>query len=791
MLKVLGFSKTSSSGLSKSNSTPLILKQAHDFELALQAMDYLLDDRTKEGLHLINDDPDSTIKTLAYGVIKFLESTLGFEPEVMRQAGEILTKAENLSSRDRTKMQKLKLQTSSIFPPGTEYAVTYAESNLLNALIMLLSESAIESVKALYKLRKAYHTLDEVFKILNEHEANLQKNSNVKLNANSNGNNTASTLGKNANESNSSFNSSLSGHTFADIPFQLTTDQIKNPKINSMAQKITKMRLDRLNGCHIGNTPAYERLRSSLGSEQIKEKQEDQVSIMSNFENQSTIDEFIISGANLCYGILQLVLSLLPPAVGKVLSIVGLKGSREDGLNKIWKSVESRNVLGCIGLLGLLTFYDGPFQFTDADFDLPELNKLEAEMDGETSLTPHSSNSSNYASPCASLLSPKLSKKTSKISKIIRSESLHHPATTASTTNNNNNSNGTLNCKESNLSETRPKLEESLLYARALFPNSALWLLQEARMLTSKGMIAESLKLMDSINRKIEMRQVEALLVFDRAIALIFLHQYERAAVEISRLLDINAWSPGLYTYCAGACYLELYRMCVMGEITDANELKRKSYFRSKALELFKKAPVLSKTAKKQMPFDNFVLRKMAQISSVAKKNKLDLIDAIGTSPIHELIYFWNGYNRMPTKHLRMTSKLLDYTISKHAKIPETTEEGMIRNLLQSLIQRRLGKISEGNAILDEKVLTYIIQTHSQGGGETGSYQFVKLSANPWMYTTALYEKSLFIWKDEGLDGLDDAKEWLRRAMNYADDYELSTRVGMKIKAALGRLESF
>jgi len=744
MLRALGFQKKETT-LSNDEAAPLILQQAHDFELALQAMDYLLDDRTKEGLHLIENDQNTTIKVLATGVIRFLEATLGFEPEIMKKAGEILTKAENLSHRDRTKYQRTKLKTSGHFPPGTEYAVTHAEATLLNALIMLMSESMIESAKALYKLRKAYHTLDEVFVLIKEYEKTKKQTQTQ-----------SSDLNNLSNPSSSTINSTTSS-IFTDIPFSLSNEQLKNTKITSFAESIAKMRSQRLNGAHIGNSPAQERLRTELGynSEKLNQQSDDFDDSTSTAEqraideSQSTIDEFIISGANLCFGILQLVLSLIPPAIGKVLSVVGIKGSKETGLKMIWKSLEGRNVHGSIGLLALLVFYDGPFQFTDADFDIPDLSRTK------------SKNSTTNSLSIQKTMSAKRMRSETNAYQGIGKPTLLHPG---------------------------KKLEDALLYARALFPNSALWLLQEARMLASRGRLEEALQLMDSLDRKIEMVQVEALLIFDRSMILIFLHQYERAAKEILKLVEINSWSPGLYTYCAGACYLELYRMCQMGIITDPQELKRESYFRDQAKDLFQKAPYYAKNGKKNnMPFNKFVLRKTSHFEHSAHLNKVDLIDAVGTSPVHELAYFWNGYNRMPVKNLETAYILLNYSKSEHSKIPELENESMIRNLLQSITLRRLGEFTKGAELLDTFVLPNIIEIDESNTYEP--YRFIRHTEDPWLYPTALYEKALFLWKEFGIDGLDEAREWLKRAQSYSEDYELSTRIGMKIKAAHDRLE--
>ena len=86
---------------------------------------------------------------------------------------------------------------------------------------------------------------------------------------------------------------------------------------------------------------------------------------------------------------------------------------------------------------------------------------------------------------------------------------------------------------------------------------------------------------------------------------------------------------------------------------------------------------------------------------------------------------------------------------------------------------------------MDEQVLPKIITIDPNNG----KVKYFKKTDDPGAYPTALYERALFCWKLNEMDGLQECKEWLTRAQNYADDYELSTRIGMKIKAALDRVE--
>ena len=94
-------------------------------------------------------------------------------------------------------------------------------------------------------------------------------------------------------------------------------------------------------------------------------------------------------------------------------------------------------------------------------------------------------------------------------------------------------------------------LTSALLQARALFPNSALWLLQEARMLSKQGRLKEAVDLLDSIDHNtIEMKQVKALIVFEKATTLVYMHEFERGAETMLIMLSISEWSHALYTYC-------------------------------------------------------------------------------------------------------------------------------------------------------------------------------------------------------------------------------------------------
>lgn len=822
-----------------------ILKQVHDFEVALKAMDYLLDDRTPEGTDLLKrklkehqnskSDQPVGIFHLALGVMEFLEATLGFEPEIMAKAHKTLSEAENSSLENSKYNTKHHLVTSHIYPPGTEFQVTNAESTLLNALVMLLQENngVMESAKALYKLRKAYHTLDSVHKKIKELEPVFNKN--------------IAKLKKTSLKSNLSVSSvDLPGYTGLDNSSisSSTSSLPQDLKLIKDLENVFQMRKSRIEGTNIGNSidpqkvnlfadstssftisrkgsALFDKGRSnsplppkiSIRKEKtpptkperdIDEDDEDEfsdafetlneseltgsiadtsnVSILtgssvddsSNYLHVSTVDEFIHSGVQLCFGILQVVLSLIPPAIGRVLSIVGFKGDRDVGLKLLWKNaITCRNIHGDLALLCLLIFYDGPVQFVDSGFQLPE-------------------NASENISSIMDL-SSRTTISDSELDKILQNPDIYIP--------------------------------QVLSKVRAIFPHNALWVLQEGRVLASHGQSDKAVQMMqeftDDPDTKIQMQQSEALLIFDRATLYSFNHRFDEAAEDFIKLIDLNSWCRSAYLYMAGGCYVAKYRMIKLGMIKyDTEELKEQALkeYAEKAEKYIKLAPTYVPNhgvnatnrkggiggGNKQLPFDKFVLRKTKQLEErQAKYPNLPFIDTIATSPIHELIYFWNGYNRLTKEQLEMSLEILSYSgaaNSEHSAntddfnymhITETKDEAMIRYFYQSIILRSLGKVKEGLNLLDTKVCCQFVTSDNP-------FKFTRLNYSPYLCPTVLYEKAMFVWllktSQPGFDVksvVEETKNWLKKANMVSDvgDYELSNRTNMRIKAATEKVD--
>ncbi|EGW32643.1 uncharacterized protein SPAPADRAFT_153841 [Spathaspora passalidarum NRRL Y-27907] len=788
-------SSTSSSPVANEANYEKVLTQVHDFEIALKAMDYLLDDHTEQGIALLNKEAAKTTSSdqphaifpLALGVIEFIEATLGFEPEVMAKAHKTLSEAENASLNNSKYNIKHQMATSNIYPPGTEFQVTYAESTLLNALLMLLTENngIVEGAKALYKLRRAYQTLDAVYKRIKDSEPifnkNLQKLKKEAASIAAANSVAGSRNGNGINGSLASLNRSIST---VDLPgFSSANSSSANLpqdlKLIKDLEKIYSMRKARVEGSNLPNNGQqmnlFHGIGSSVSSSFVSSMESSDVINDSSDTHMhvSTVDEFIHSGVQLCFGILQVVLSLIPPAIGKVLSIVGFKGDRDTGLKLLWRTaITCRNIHGELALLCLLVFYDGPVQFVDVGFQLPGNEdssiKNVIPLDNKVTITD------------------------AELETILKNPALY--------------------------------TNQILFKARKFFPHNALWLLQEGRILAAQGQIAKATELMqnftDDKSNKIQMQQVEALLIFDRAMAYMFQHEFDNAARDMIYLIEINSWSKAVYLFMASACYLEKYRFIKMGMIEvedkEAEMLKYSKLF-DKYLDLalsYVPGHGINAAAKKggiggsgkQMPFDKFLLRKHKHLEARKRQYpKLASVDLVGTSLVHELVYFWNGYNRMSQTNLQDALKALGYSgaidaeysantgTSKYSLVEETEDEAMIRYFLQAICLRSLDKPQDGLALLDNHVLAkYIIS-------DTPQFKFQKMTYSPYLYPTALYEKTMFVWilrtkastkKIDVTAAVAESKSWLKKAELVGEgDYELSNRTGMRIKAAGDRLD--
>ena len=258
----------------------------------------------------------------------------------------------------------------------------------MSALVGVLNESLSESLKGFYKLRKAYMTLSGILdaesKFLRDGSQGRPNGSNTSLQE--------STLHKPValakNVKADSMETKESAHTDA-YPGHLNLKEAGNGKVLSVSQqedeedkfydvsetsKEVKMAEEHVREpssaaldeqavkLNLG-TEDNQLSRSASGGLSLKQQTSGEQINSELFEHP--IDYFIHSGSNLCFGILLVMLSMIPPAFGKLLSIIGFRGDRERGLSMLWQASKLSNINGAIAGLILLGFYNGIVGFCD------------------------------------------------------------------------------------------------------------------------------------------------------------------------------------------------------------------------------------------------------------------------------------------------------------------------------------------------------------------------------------------------------------------------------------------
>ncbi|KAA8652109.1 hypothetical protein EYZ11_009482 [Aspergillus tanneri] len=334
MLRVGSWLYGKKSGANASTQSLDSLTELRDLEDAMKAATLILNDDVdgaEDGL----SEGTSSFHNLGRGVVAFIRATLGFELEVMRQASERLNAAENSAYNDQHKAQHSAHAPNSyhsqIYAPGTEFALCQAMAQLMSAVVGVLNESLTESIKGFYKLRKAYIALDGILK-MEQKFTQMSRSGDV----------TPAEFAKSS--------SQLSGQESTSKSTE--TDSVEASRLS---QKLSDINVsDEPNGSEESTDVSS----TDSPADMLSHDPESDI-----FKNQ--IDVFVHSGSNFCFGILLLLISMVPPAFSKLLGIIGFHGDKERGLRMLWQASKFHNLIGAIAAFALLGYYNGFVRYCD------------------------------------------------------------------------------------------------------------------------------------------------------------------------------------------------------------------------------------------------------------------------------------------------------------------------------------------------------------------------------------------------------------------------------------------
>ncbi|KAI9894356.1 MAG: Tetratricopeptide repeat protein 39C [Vezdaea aestivalis] len=360
-----------------------------------------LEDALQAAQEIMNDDinaaeaglrnGNSAFHKLGRGVVIFMKATMGFEQEVMKKAADRLAEAETHALNDHRQVQNSPHSfQSSIYPTGTEFALCGAEAQLMSAVVGVLNESVTESIKGFYKLRKAYLTLDS---ILASEVKYLKDNGGTGSARNSVESDRLSKGTPSAQDSRPATPSKIQTQVSSPLAVKVENASDISPSgegdgedtddddefvdaVETLEHHITPMH----SFGHI-DTQITQRALANLTIAAEKEPEQERTDSPQPGVNptrdrvihhgpdsdifSNPIDLFVHSGSNLCFGLLLLMISMIPPAFGKLLYIIGFKGDRERGLRMLWQASKFHNINGAMAGLVLLGYYNGIVGFCD------------------------------------------------------------------------------------------------------------------------------------------------------------------------------------------------------------------------------------------------------------------------------------------------------------------------------------------------------------------------------------------------------------------------------------------
>ncbi|MCJ1434000.1 Tetratricopeptide repeat protein 39C [Xylographa pallens] len=325
------------------------------------------------------------------------------------KASETLADAESAASSDFRRAQKdPQAFHSSIYTPGSEYSLCLSQSQLMSAVVGILNENLMEGIRGFYKLRKAYINLDAILEAERRYVQSKDSISSFGTRRSS-----FDSLGTNGSAGSMK---QMPGGFGGQIskPREMNNAQTLPDTQENSAKKAASW--DAVNGNdpedddsdefadaeetwetpaipgdytgHVGVDGATERLaNTSITSPKTPSHREPSTPFSPISPTKSThllleqdpesdifsnpLDAFIHSGANLCFGLLLVLLSMIPPAFSKLLFIIGFKGDRPRGIRMLWQATKFYNINGAMAGLILLGYYNGLVGFCDI---LPDSN---------------------------------------------------------------------------------------------------------------------------------------------------------------------------------------------------------------------------------------------------------------------------------------------------------------------------------------------------------------------------------------------------------------------------------
>ena len=240
----------------------------------------------------------------------------------------------------------------------------------MSAVVSFLNESVVESLKGAYKLRKSYQLLHKMFDMIVEVDGSAQADSTSYPDKSTSTSDKAGfTLSDSSSDSDSDDFVDATDDISdlanpATLPESLESMTIADGEIHSEQASIHVQTDDVLDARPTSSsatpiTPTLDRSASIVTTATFHE-------IPSPPQSDSTLtDQTIYAGTLMALGSIMLLISLLPPSLSRILSIIGFRGSRSQALSMLWKVSGQPGPFGSLGTFVLGSYYGNIVQNSD------------------------------------------------------------------------------------------------------------------------------------------------------------------------------------------------------------------------------------------------------------------------------------------------------------------------------------------------------------------------------------------------------------------------------------------
>jgi hypothetical protein len=344
--------------------------------------------------------------------------------------------------------------------------------------------------------------------------------------------------------------------------------------------------------------------------------------------------------------------------------------------------------------------------------------------------------------------------------------------------------------------KTRQQCYYLLFRLRKCYPESCFWRLEEARYLSNARNITRAIAtLTEHMDPKIPQ-----ICAFELSLAALYTGDLAGTRDGFLRCIELNPnWSHAIYYFLAGCAELEIYREGVTKTNTEANRENIK-YHKARADILFQKAlaVIRKRLILRYSPFEQFIQYKIQKWEKRAKKLKLHFVDAIGISPLQEIIYLWNGFKKMRPEELMLSAGMLSWdrlTAPKDvAQKVKTEDDEAVRNVCLSAIYRPLDQLDKAKEAC-EKILKLNIEKYHYAQ-PAAIYEMAVLA---WMDAQQLerrYRKAGDLREQLEIDRwirtkMSECDRWLDRVTTWEESFMFETRIRIKVQTSKETLQWF